>query len=223
MTVHGRRDVIIVSMIMSQELLALADARAELCAGTANSGCAVRLLDNVTLVVSAGDLVVVQSREPASQWALLTALEGRSVRGLRRVVQASRRADPSLRIRRAAIRAAAVVPIEMGWRLAQSRAASGSAKPVVASRGALYLLRATREGPLAPGEHDAWMTWSRQLREAGGAIVVTTASSGPPRGAALRAAHEPPVTPYGAAELSCSVRGECQHWCLEAGTLQLLA
>ena len=170
MTHHGRHDHI-VSPMMKPRLLSVARASAEVTAGIPGQ-CAVsvRVLDDVTLRIHAGELLLLQAPEALGQSMLLAALAGREHSPRHRYVRSVRDAAPGLRIRRAALHVDAVREIMRGWQEALVEAT------VPASR-TLYLLRASgqralRGGALTPREAAEWRRWGRHAHERRDGVVI---------------------------------------------------
>ena len=183
--------------MMKPPLLSVARARAELTAGIPGQ-CAVtvRVLDDVTLRIHGGELLLVQAPEALGQSMLLAALAGGEHSSRHRYVRSVRDPAPGLRIRRAALHLEAVWNIVRGWQEANH------AFNVSASR-TLYLLRATRPctlgGALTLREAAEWRRWGRHAHERRDGVVIAC----PPldighvyarQGPAASSAHEPTAT-----------------------------
>ncbi len=152
-------------------LLSVARASAEVTAGIPGQ-CAVsvRVLDDVTLRIHAGELLLLQAPEALGQSMLLAALAGREHAPQHRYVRSVRAAAPGLRIRRAALHLEAVEEILRGW---QDAIVSSTA---TVSR-TLYLLRASRQRPLRGGaltlrEAAEWRRWGRHAHERRDGVVI---------------------------------------------------
>ncbi len=188
----------IVSPMTKPRLLSVARASAEVTAGLPGQ-CAVsvRVLDDVTLRIHAGELLLLQAPEALGQSMLLAALAGREHSPRHRYVRSVRDAAPGLRIRRAALHVDAVREIMRGWQ----DALAGSAVP--ASR-TLYLLRAARQraprgGTLTLREAAEWRQWGRHAHERRDGVVIACPPIGTPNDHARPAptassAHEPVAT-----------------------------
>ena len=169
-------------------LLSVARARAEISAGVpGRCAISVRVLDDVTVRIHAGELLLVHAPEALAQSMLLAALAGREHSPGHRYVRAMRDAAPGLRIRRAALPADAVHEILRGWQDAH-------VPPSAPTSRTLYLLRASRTGAVTRREAAEWRQWGRHAHEQRDGIVI--ACSAPsvrtdhhPR--PVRAAHEP--------------------------------
>jgi len=200
--------------MMKPRLLSVARASAEVTAGIPGQ-CAVsvRVLDDVTLRIHAGELLLLQAPEALGQSMLLAALAGREHSPRHRYVRSMRDAAPGLRIRRAALHVDAVREIMRGWQEALVEAT------VPASR-TLYLLRASgrralRGGALTPREAAEWRRWGRHAHERRDGVVIACAPmamlpGAPPREHAQHApmvssAHEPVAT-YDARSVSEELR-----------------
>ena len=127
------------------------------------------MLDDVTLRIHAGELLLVQAPEAIGQSMLLAALAGREHAPPHRYVRAVRDAAPGLRIRRAALHVDAVQEIMHGWQ-------EIVVEPTVPASRTLYLLRASRRGPLTLREAAEWRRWGRQSHARRDGIVI----AGPP-------------------------------------------
>ncbi len=157
-------------------LLSVAHASAEFTAGIPGHGTIeVRVLDDVTLRVHAGELLLVHATEPFARTMLLTVLAGGDHAIRRRYIRVVRDAAPRLRVRRAAIHAQLLPDIVRGW---QEAATARDAATASAERSSptLYLLRATRTQP--PVARDAsrdaaeWRRWARRARERNDGVVI---------------------------------------------------
>lgn len=170
--------------MMHPRLLSLARARAEISAGIpGRCAVSVRVLDDVTLSIHAGELLLLQAPETLGRSMLLAALAGREHSPRHRYVRSVRDAAPGLRIRRAALPVDAVEEITRGWQDARVLTTAPASRT-------LYLLRATRAGVLTPREAAEWRRWGRQAHERRDGVVIAC----PPRAAACYgAAHAPPV------------------------------
>ena len=156
---------------MKPRLLSVARASAEVTAGIPGQ-CAVsvRVLDDVTLRIHGGELLLLQAPEALGQSMLLAALAGREHSPRHRYVRSVRDAAPGLRIRRAALHLDAIPEIMRGWQ----EALIGST--VTASR-TLYLLRASRHrsphgGALTLREAAEWRRWGRHAHERRDGVVI---------------------------------------------------
>ncbi|MCA0376937.1 MAG: hypothetical protein LCH84_14905 [Gemmatimonadetes bacterium] len=190
-------------------LLELHDTSASWRAGVAGCRVSVTLLDRVHLVVHGGDCVVIRHADPTAAHLLAVALEGEHrfrrlhARGL---VDGARAAHPTLQVRRASIGSAAVAWLCRGWRAPMVESSAWSSPLHDIAGPVLHLLRASRgrhgggvHTPVRDGaaERDAWMTWARQQRARGGALVILhdgtvdatpmSGASRTPRGGAPRA------------------------------------
>lgn len=155
-------------------LLSVAHASAQWTAGIPGL-CTidVRLLDDITLRVHAGELLLVHSPDAIARTLLLTVLAGGDPSRPSRYVRATRDVASRVRIRRAAIQADFVPHIVDGWEAAardrdmeERRVATRAVTPT------LYLLRACRSN--APAIRDArqWRRWSQSAREHHDAVVI---------------------------------------------------
>ena len=160
-------------------LLSMARASAEVTAGIPGQ-CAVsiRVLDDVTLRIHAGELLLLQAREALSQSMLLTALAGGNHSPRHRYVRAVRDAVPGLRIRRAALHLDAVPEIVRGWREAILASAVPGAPSTATASSTLYLLRvsrqrSSRDAALTLREAAEWRRWGRQAHERRDGVVIT--------------------------------------------------
>ncbi len=175
-------------------LLSVARARAEISAGVpGRCAISVRVLDDVTLRIHAGELLLVRAPEPLGQSMLLAVLAGSAHSPRHRYIRAVRDAAPDLRIRRAALHRDAVHEIVRGWQEAAITTRSPAAPP--ASR-TLYLLRASRVGRLSRREAAEWRTWGRHAHERRDGIViacppVSVSTGHESRQLPVRAAYEP--------------------------------
>lgn len=193
--------------MMKPRLLSVARASAEISAGIpGHCAASVRVLDDITLRIHAGELLLVQAPEPLGQSMLLAALAGREHSPRHRYVRAVRDAAPGLRIRRAAVHVDAVREMMRGWQDAVL------APGAVASR-TLYLLRASRGGSLSLHEAAEWRRWGRQAHERRDGIVVacplmTTPHDRGGHAPAVWSAHEPAARydVAGAAEVPHTIR-----------------
>ena len=192
MTHTGRHDSIVSSM-MHPRLLSLARASAEISAGIpGRCAVSVRVLDDVTLRIHAGELLLLQAPEALGQAMLLAALAGPEHSLRYRYVRSIRDTAPGLRIRRAALHVDAVEEITRGWQEARVPSTASASRT-------LYLLRATRAGVSTPREAAEWRAWGRQAHERRDGIVIACPPQGP-RGyrtshaQPVHVAHEPPAT-----------------------------
>lgn len=149
----------------------------------------VRVLDDVTLRIHAGELVLLQARESLAQSMLLTALAGGEYSPRHRYVRAVRDAVAGLRIRRAALHPDAVPEIMRGWKEAIITSAMSGATSNPSRT--LYLLRAAgqrapRDGALTLREAAEWRRWGRQAHERRDGVVIAC----------------PPLAPAGSQEWS---------------------
>ena len=181
--------------MMKPRLLTVARASAEVTAGIpGRCAVSVRVLDDVTLRIHAGELLLLQAPEALGQSMLLAALAGQEHSPRHRYVRSVRDAAPGLRIRRAALHVDAVREIMRGWQEA-------IVAPAATASRTLYLLRASRQrasrgGALTLREAAEWRRWGRQAHERRDGVVITcapmseTREQGPqvPR---VRSAHEP--------------------------------
>lgn len=176
--------------MMKPRLLSVARARAEISAGVpGRCAISIRVLDDVTLRIHAGELLLVHAPEALAQSMLLAALAGREHTPRHRYVRAIRDAAPGLRIRRAALSADAVQEILRGWQEAH-------VPPSAPTSRTLYLLRASREGAVTPREAAEWRQWGRHAHERRDGIVIACVppvvrTDNEPRPLPVRAAHEP--------------------------------
>jgi hypothetical protein len=176
--------------MMKPRLLSVARARAEISAGVpGRCAISIRVLDDVTLRIHAGELLLVHAPEALAQSMLLAALAGREHTPRHRYVRAMRAAAPGLRIRRAALPADAVPEILRGWQDVEVPSSAPTSRT-------LYLLRASRDGAVTRREAAEWRQWGRHAHERRDGIVI--ACSPPvvrpddePRPLPVRAAHEP--------------------------------
>ncbi len=149
----------------------------------------VRVLDDVTMRIHAGELWLLQATEALGQSMLLAALAGREHSPSHRYIRSKREPAPGLRIRRAAVHVEAIPHIMRGW---QEGDAPGGAP---ASR-TLYLLRATRAGALTRHDASEWRRWGRQTHERGDGVVIACPAMPPTTDRSRRvppgrATHEP--------------------------------
>ena len=171
-------------------LLSVARARAEISAGVpGRCAISVRVLDDVTVRIHAGELLLVHAPEALAQSMLLAALAGREHSPRHRYVRSMRDAAPGLRIRRAALPADAVHEILRGWQDAH-------VPPSAPTSRTLYLLRASRTGAVTPREAAEWRQWGRHAHERRDGIVIASSAMSArtdhdPRPRLVRAAHEP--------------------------------
>jgi len=171
-------------------LLSVARASAEISAGVpGRCAISVRVLDDVTLRIHAGELLLVQAPEALAQSMLLAALAGGEHSPRHRYVRSMRDAAPGLRIRRAALPVDAVQEIMRGWQEAHVPSTAPASRT-------LYLLRASRAGAVTPREAAEWRLWGRQAHERRDGIViacppVSVSIGHAPRQLPVRAAHEP--------------------------------
>jgi hypothetical protein len=165
--------------MITTPLLTLAHTCAEWTAGiTGHCAARVRLLDDVTLRVHAGELLMVQGPESLGRALLLSVLAGASSPGRHRYVRGVRALAPRVRIRRAAVHAMAVQAIVRGWQDAESPRDAGTEerhrRPPT-----LYLLRASRSAAPTRFETREWRRWARRARERHDGIVIAGAASPP--------------------------------------------
>ena len=176
--------------MMKPRLLSVARASAEISAGIpGRCAVSVRVLDDVTLRVHAGELLLVHAPEAIAQSMLLAALAGGEHSPRHRYVRAVRDAAPGLRIRRAALPLHAVQEIMRGWQDAHVPSTAPASHT-------LYLLRASRDGAVTPREAAEWRSWGRQAHERRDGIViactaVSVSTGHESRHLPVRAAHEP--------------------------------
>jgi hypothetical protein len=176
--------------MMNPRLLSVARASAEISAGIPGR-CAVtvRVLDDVTLRIHAGELLLLHASEALAQSMLLAALAGREHSPRHRYVRSVRHAAPGLRIRRAALHLDAVHEITRGWQDAQVPSTSHASRT-------LYLLRASRAAAITPREAAEWRRWGREAHERRDGIVIACSPMSASPGTAahapmVRSAHEP--------------------------------
>ncbi|MDQ8161077.1 MAG: hypothetical protein P3C10_00665 [Gemmatimonadota bacterium] len=165
--------------MITTPLLTLAHTCAEWTAGIAGHCAArVRLLDDVTLRVHAGELLLVQGPESLGRALLLSVLAGASSPDRHRYVRGVRALAPRVRIRRAAVHAMAVQAIVRGWQDAESPREAGTEerhrRPPT-----LYLLRASRSAAPTRFETREWRRWARRARERHDGIVIVGPASQP--------------------------------------------
>ena len=171
-------------------LLSVARACAEISAGVpGRCAISVRVLDDITLRIHAGELLLVHAPEALGQSMLLAALAGREHMPRHRYVRSMRDAAPGLRIRRAALPADAVPEILRGWQDAHVPSGAPTSRT-------LYLLRASRDGAVTPREAAEWRQWGRHAHERRDGIVIACAppvvrTDHHPHPRPVRAAHEP--------------------------------
>lgn len=171
-------------------LLSVARASADISAGVpGRCAISVRVLDDVTLRIHAGELLLVQAPESLAQSMLLAALAGSEHSPRHRYVRSTRDAAPGLRIRRAALHVDAVQEIMRGWQDAHVPATAPASRT-------LYLLRASRAGAVTPREAAEWRRWGRQAHERRDGIVIACSPVSVSTDLGLlqspvRAAHEP--------------------------------
>jgi hypothetical protein len=170
----------------SPPLVAVRGLRETVAAGFGNAMLVVRTLDDVSLSVRSGDLVLVSGAAGAGAASLVATLAGR-----RRISHGSRELSPGARVRRGVVTPDARDAIVAGW----TSNADGLTSPYRhASTPTAYLLRvrsaiattASSNGSTLPGrgraddeQRDAgkdmtesWKSWAGALRKAGGAIVL---------------------------------------------------
>ena len=175
---------------MKSRLLSVARTSAEISAGIpGRCAASVRVLDNVTLRIHAGELVLVHAPELLAQGMLLAALAGREHSPRHRSVRSRRDSAPGLRIRRAALHVLAVPDIMFGWHEARVDATAPASRT-------LYLLRASRDGAMTRRDAAEWRRWGRQAHERLDGIVIACppVASRPgddPRQSTGSSAHEP--------------------------------
>lgn len=173
--------------MMKPRLLSVARACAEISAGVpGRCAISVRVLDDITLRIHAGELLLVHAPEALAQSMLLAALAGREHTPRHRYVRSVRDAAPGLRIRRAALPADAVPEILRGWQDAYVPSSAPTSRT-------LYLLRASRDGAVTQREAAEWRQWGRHAHERRDGIVIAGA---PP---VVRIDHEPHPRPVRAA------------------------
>ncbi|WP_396220148.1 hypothetical protein [Gemmatimonas sp.] len=176
--------------MIKSRLLSVAHTSAEISAGIpGRCAVSVRVLDNVTLRIHAGELVLVHAPESLAQAMLLAALAGREHSPRHRYVRSLRDSAPGLRIRRAALHVLAVPDIMFGWHEARVDATAPASRT-------LYLLRASRDGAITRRDAAEWRRWGRQAHERLDGIVIACppVASRPgddPRQPAGSSAHEP--------------------------------
>jgi hypothetical protein len=176
--------------MMKPRLLSVARARAEISAGVpGRCAISIRVLDDVTLRIHAGELLLVHAPEALAQSMLLAALAGREHTPRHRYVRAMRAAAPGLRIRRAALPADAVPEILRGWQDAHVPSSGPTSRT-------LYLLRASRDGAVTRREAAEWRQWGRHAHERRDGIVIACSppavrTDDEPHPLSVRAAHEP--------------------------------
>lgn len=176
--------------MMPPRLLSLARASAEISAGIpGRCAVSVRVLDDVTLRIHAGELLLLQAPEALGQSMLLAALAGREHSPRYRYVRSVRETAPGLRIRRAALHVDAVREITRGWQEARVLDTAPASRT-------LYLLRATRAGVITPREAAEWRRWGRQAHERRDGIVIACSPpfAGPsqaPPASMIRSTREP--------------------------------
>ncbi len=189
---------------MKSRLLSVARASAEVTAGIPGQ-CAVsvRVLDDVTLRIHAGELLLLQAPEALGQSMLLAALAGREQSPRHRYVRAVRDAVPGLRIRRAALHLDAVWAILRGWQ----EAIVSTVIPESAGAGSrtLYLLRASRQraqggSALTLREAAEWRRWGRQAHERRDGVVIACPPLANPS-----IAQQPVTTPHDQARHALTV------------------
>ena len=134
-------------------------------AGHGNAMLFVRTLDDVSLDVRAGDLVLLTGRVGEGAASLAGALAGR-----RRIVHGARELHPGGRVRRGSISGEAQQAIIGGWAAGSSNRRTNDDDG--RSRTA-YVLRVRHGDARMRGCPDgAWFGWARALCESGGAIVL---------------------------------------------------
>lgn len=179
--------------MMPPQLLSVARASAEISAGIpGRCAVSVRVLDDVTLRIHAGELLLLQAPEALGQSMLLAALAGREHSPRYRYVRSVRETAPGLRIRRAALHVDAVREITRGWQEARVLDTAPASRT-------LYLLRATRAGVITPREAAEWRRWGRQAHERRDGIVIACPPPSTERDPAsprrpVHSAHEPPAS-----------------------------
>lgn len=150
----------------NSRLLSVARASAEVIAGIpGHCAVSVRVLDDISLRIHAGELLLVQAPEALGRSMLLAALAGCEQAPQHRYVRAVREAAPGLRIRRAAVHLDAVQEIARGWQ-------ESAVSPTVPASRTLYLLRASRGGALTLREASEWRRWGRQSHARRDGIVI---------------------------------------------------
>jgi hypothetical protein len=176
--------------MMKSRLLSVARTSAEISAGIpGRCAVSVRVLDNVSLRIHAGELVLVHAPESLTQAMLLVALAGREHSPRHRYIRSVRDPAPGLRIRRAALPVLAVPDIICGWHEARMDASAPASRT-------LYLLRASRVGAITRREAAEWRRWGRQAHERLDGIVIACPPMSSPPGHDPRqptgsSAHEP--------------------------------
>lgn len=178
-------------------LLSVRGLHETVAAGYGNAMLVVRTLDDVSLSVHRGDLVLVSGAAGGGAASLVATLAGR-----RRVSHGSRDLSPGARVRRGVVSPAARDAIVAGWMappewpvLPWQAGGVRTAYLLRVRQPSARAERATEDSshatPIARGEHgpaeqpiaESWMVWARALRQAGGAIVLWEA------GAARSAVH----------------------------------
>lgn len=155
-------------------LLSMAQASADVTAGIpGRCALSVRVLDDVSLSIHAGELLLLQAPEALAQTLLLAAMAGGPLAAGHRYVRATRNAATGLRIRRAALHHDAIPEIMRGWQ--DARGAS-----VPPTSGTVYLLRAmhprvTDSGPLTPRAAAEWRRWGRSAHERRDGVMIVWA------------------------------------------------
>lgn len=142
-------------------LIAVRNLRETVRAGFGSAMASVRTLDDVSVEVHAGELLVVESAAFNGAGALYSALAGAG-----RGVAGERHVGAGVQLRRGSIPASARDAIIATW--AQGAWAALSEARVV------YLLRVRAGPPIAPSRaaHDAWHDWATAVRGNNGAVVL---------------------------------------------------
>lgn len=166
--------------MMTTPLLTLTHACAEWSAGIAGHCAArVRLLDDITLRVHAGELLLLHQGPLSMGGALLlSVLAGAAPPGRHRYVRGVRAIAPGVRIRRAAVHATTVPDIVRGWQDATAPRAAAT-EDTHRRPPTIYLLRATRTTAPTRGEAREWQRWARRARERHDGIVIAGPLSSP--------------------------------------------
>lgn len=136
--------------------------------------CTVRLLDDVTLSIFDGDLVLLRGGFDHGSAALLRVLADDD--RMRSRMLGRRLAVPELITRSGSIPVNAIGKVLHGW----TRSASGSAKPALVAEthpSVIYLLRATRAGVEAGAHLQGWESWSNEVQRRGGTVVIAEEAS----------------------------------------------
>jgi hypothetical protein len=171
-------------------------------AGYGNAWLLVRTLDDVSLDLCGGDLLLLSGRVGEGAASLAGALAGR-----RRIMHGAREQHPGVRVRRGVISSGSYHAIIDGWSAGRATRCVGDDATGVR---AAYILRVRHPSPrladagtpdsacdghtrvARPADYPggAWFGWARALCERGGAIVLWEIVARHGRSAAGGAVHE---------------------------------